>query len=131
MDLPYPMLLAWDLSAQVKKATCHKKVADSLSRILAGVLAHYGDLDAIKQARMHLFGGCYNYRRASGSARLSTHSWGAGIDLDPDRNPMGKAYDESDGMMPSAVVQIFEAEGWKWGGRFQSRLDCMHFQATT
>jgi hypothetical protein len=21
-------------------------------------------------------------------------------------------------MMPNAVVNIFEAEGWKWGGRF-------------
>jgi hypothetical protein len=130
IDLPYPMLLAWDLSKQVRKLTCHKLAADSVERIFAAILAHYGTLDAIKQARMHLFGGCYNYRRVAGSGRLSTHAWGAGIDLDPDRNPMGKEYDESDGMMPLAVVEIFEAEGWAWGGRFKNRIDAMHFQAT-
>ena len=127
---PYPMLLAWDLSQPVRKITCHKKVADSLARVLSGILAHYGDISGVRRARMHLYGGCYNYRRVSGSARLSTHAWGAGIDLDPDRNALGKRYDETDGMMPLAVVDLFEAEGWKWGGRFTSRADCMHFQAT-
>ena len=34
------------------------------------------------------------------------------------------------GMMPQPVVDIFEAESWKWGGRFTQRQDCMHFQAT-
>jgi len=128
--IPYPMLLAWDLSKQVRRITCHKLVADSLLRVLQNILAHYGDVNGVRAARMHLFGGCYNYRRVSGSARLSTHSWGAGIDLDPDRNALGKAYDEADGMMPLAVVDCFEAEGWRWGGRFRSRADCMHFQAT-
>ena len=131
IDLPYPMVLAWDLSQQVRKMTCHKLVAGSMGRIFAAILAHYGDLDGIKQSRMHLYGGCYNYRRISGSGRLSTHAWGAGIDLDPDRNPMGKAYDEADGMMPQAVITIFENEGWSWGGKFKSRIDCMHFQATS
>jgi D-alanyl-D-alanine carboxypeptidase-like protein len=128
---PYPLTLAWDLSAQVKRVTCHKLVAESIARILNGILQHYGDLDGVRKARMHLYGGCYNYRRVSGSGRLSTHAWGAGVDLDPDRNPLGKPYDEHDGMMPQAVVAIFEGEGWKWGGRFQSRPDCMHFQATS
>ena len=105
-------------------------VAESSTRVLRNVLQHYGSLNGIKQARMHLYGGCYNYRRISGSGRLSTHAWGAGIDLDPDRNPLGKAYDEGEGMMPRPVIEIFEAEGWKWGGRFISRPDCMHFQAT-
>ncbi|MFN2446983.1 MAG: M15 family metallopeptidase [Vicinamibacterales bacterium] len=26
---------------------------------------------------------------------------------------------------------MFERAGWRWGGRFVSRPDCMHFQATT
>jgi hypothetical protein len=129
MTLPYPMLLSWDLSKEVRKLTCHKLVAESLEKVLKAILAHYGDLAGVKQSRMHLFGGCYNYRPIGGSTRLSTHAWGAAIDLDPGHNPRDKPYDESLGMMPTAVVALFEAEGWKWGGRFISRPDCMHFQA--
>ncbi|BCS31372.1 hypothetical protein TBR22_A05720 [Luteitalea sp. TBR-22] len=128
---PYPLTLAWDLSAQVTRLTCHRLVAESLQRVFVGILAHYGDVQAVRRARMHLFGGCYNYRRISGSGRLSTHAWGAGIDLDPDRNPLGVPHSDQLGMLPLRVVELFEAEGWKWGGRFASRPDCMHFQATT
>ena len=78
---------------------------------------------------MHLYGGCYNFRLIKNSNRLSCHAWGAAIDLDPEKNPLGVKYDESKGMMPRAVINIFEAEGWKWGGRFTKRPDCMHFQA--
>jgi hypothetical protein len=127
----YPLTLAWDLSITVKRLTCHRLVAPSLSGVLRDILALYGSIDGVKKARMHLFGGCYNYRRISGSSRLSTHAWGAGIDLDPDRNPLGKPFDPNAGMMPAAVVAIFEEAGWKWGGRFVGRPDCMHFQATT
>ena len=127
---PYPMVLAWDTTVKVKKIRCHKLVAPSLQRVLAGVLAHFGNATEVKRARMDLFGGCYNFRRVSGSGRLSTHAWGAGIDLDPDRNQLGKPHSPAEGMMPLAVVKLFEAEGWRWGGRFVGRPDCMHFQAT-
>lgn len=127
---PYPMLLSFDLSRRVTKIRCHKLVAESLERVLVAILAHYGNPTEVHRARMDLFGGCFNFRRISGSGRLSTHAWGAGIDLDPDRNPLGKPHSETDGMMPFAVVKLFESEGWRWGGRFNSRPDCMHFQAT-
>jgi len=127
---PYALTLAWDLGIQVKRITCHRLVAESLMNVFEAILSHYGSVKDVKTARMHLFGGCYNFRRISGSSRLSTHAWGAGIDLDPDRNPLGTPYSEPLGMMPLAVVDLFEQEGWKWGGRFESRPDCMHFQAT-
>lgn len=127
---PYPLTIAWDLSKQVTKVLCHKKVAESIVRIFENILSHYGSVEEVRKARMHLFGGMYNYRPVKGSNNLSTHSWGAGIDLDPEKNALGKKYDPSKGMMPEAVIAIFEAEGWKWGGRFR-RPDCMHFQATS
>jgi hypothetical protein len=127
----YPLTLAFPPGTQVTKVLCHKKVADSLKRIFEEILQHYGSIDDVKRARMHLFAGVYNFRRIGSSNRLSTHAWGVGIDIDSAKNPQGKPHDESKGMMPMAVVRIFEAEGWKWGGRFSgSRVDCMHFQAT-
>ena len=127
----YPLTLSFPPGTQVTKVTCHKKVAESLKRIFEQILEHYGTVAEVKKARMHLFAGTFNFRKIRGANRLSTHSWAISIDLDSANNPQGKAHDESKGMMPKAVVKIFEAEGWKWGGRFGGkRVDCMHFQAT-
>lgn len=129
--VPYPLTLSFDLSKQVTKIRCHKKVAESIIKVFENILKHYGSVEEVRKARMHLFGGMYNFRAIKGSNNLSTHSWGAGIDLDPEKNPLGRKYDASKGMMPEPVIAIFEAEGWKWGGRFKKRPDCMHFQATS
>lgn len=128
---PYPLTLSWDLQTQVTKLYCHKLVGESLVHIFEQILEHYGSIEEVKRARMHLYGGCYNFRLIKNSNQLSTHSWGASIDIDPVKNPLGVPYDETAGMMPRAVIKIFEAEGWKWGGRFRRRPDCMHFQAAT
>jgi hypothetical protein len=128
---PYPLTLSWDLSKVATRVRCHKKVAVSLKKILQAILDHYGSVAAVKAARMHLYGGCYEFRNIGGSHTLSVHSYGAAIDLDPENNPRGKAYQPNAGMMPQAVIDIFEAEGWKWGGDFSTIPDCMHFQATS
>ncbi len=127
---PYPLLASWDPSVAITRVRCHRQIAESLRDVLRGILTHYGSVQAVRAARMHLYGGVYNFRRISGSGKLSLHAYGAAIDLDPDRNPLGKAWQPNSGMMPEAVVALFEAAGWKWGGRFQTRKDCMHFQAT-
>ncbi len=127
----YPLTLAFPPGTTVTKVTCHKKVATSLTRVFEQILEHFGSVENVRKARMHLFAGMYNFRKIRGSNRLSTHSWAISIDIDSAKNPQGKPHNESTGMMPKAVVQIFEAEGWKWGGRFGgNRVDCMHFQAT-
>ena len=128
----YPLTLSFPPKTQVTKVRCHKKVADSLKRIFEQILQHYGSVAEVKKARMHLYAGCYEFRKIAGANRLSTHSWGISVDIDSENNPQGKAHNESQGMMPMAVVKIFEAEGWKWGGRFKGkRVDCMHFEATS
>jgi hypothetical protein len=127
---PYPLALSWDPSKTASRVTCHKLVAPSLKRILGQILTHFGNVAEVQKARMHLYGGCYEYRKISGSHRLSVHAFGVGIDLDPERNPRGVKYDPNRGMMPQAVIDIFAGEGWKWGGTFQTIPDCMHFQAT-
>lgn len=125
---PYRMVLAWDIKKPVKTIRVHKRCAESLSRVLAGILAHYGRQAAIEKARLHLYGGAYNFRLMRGGSSLSIHSWGAAIDLDPETNWFGRKYSERAGMMPMAVVKLFEAEGWTWGGPW-SKGDAMHFQA--
>lgn len=125
---PFPMALAWQPRRAVTAIRCHRRVAESLSRILRAMLELCGDERAVHAARMHLFGGCYCFRRVAGASRLSVHSWGAAVDLDPDRNARGIRHGVRHGMVPLEVVGAFEAEGWVWGGRFRTP-DCMHFQA--
>jgi hypothetical protein len=125
---PYRMVLAWDPKRMVSTILVHRKCSDSLLRILTAIKAHYGTQAAIDAARMHLFGGVYNFRLMRGGSSLSIHSWGAAIDLDPERNGLGVKYNPAKGMMPAPVIAAFEAEGWTWGGRWK-RGDAMHFQA--
>ena len=128
ITLPYPMRLAWETEAVVRRITCHREVAASLSRVFTKILAHYGGSpEAVRAAGMDLYGGCYNYRPVRGSNSLSLHAYGAAIDLDPDHNAMNTKGGK--GVMPQAVIDLFKAEGWAWGGDFKSRQDPMHFEA--
>lgn len=127
---PYPMVLAWDTTAPVRSIRVHTRCAASLNRCLTGIRDHYGSAAAIREARMHLFGGAYNFRLMRGGNRLSMHSWGCAIDLDPERNGLGVKWKPNAGMMPREVIDIFMAEAWVWGGDW-SRPDAMHFQAAT
>jgi len=127
--LPYEMKLAWDLDSKVTKLTCHKKVKDSLERILKNTLDHYG-LEEIKKLKLDVFGGCLNVRKMRGGSSWSIHSWGAAIDLDPDRNQLkwnkDKAYFAKPEYEP--FWKIVESEGWISLGR-EKNYDWMHFQA--
>lgn len=121
---PYRMVLAWATTQPVKAIRIHKKCAPSLTRILNAILAHYGSQSAIEAAGMHLYGGAYNFRLKRGGSTLSNHSWGSAIDLDPSNNAFG----DTTPKMDRAVVALFAAEGWTWGGPW-SKADGMHFQA--
>jgi D-alanyl-D-alanine carboxypeptidase-like protein len=127
---PYPLRAAWDPKVSIIGLRCHRLVAESLKGVLRGILDYYGSLANLRRTGMDRFGGAYSFRRISGSAKLSLHAYGAAIDLDPEHNPLGRIWRRDGGMMPMAVVELFEAAGWKWGGRFAGRKDCMHFQAT-
>ena len=62
---------------------------------------------------MHLLGCLYAYRHHHKQPILSLHAFGVAIDF---------AARE----MPDEVVELFEAEGWTWGGESEP----MHFEAT-
>lgn len=125
---PYTLYLAWDTTKFVQSITCHKKIAESLQKILTEIANKY--YGRYEELGLNKFGGVYEFRRVSGSSKLSLHAYGAAIDLDPERNGRGKPYDGGINMIPQGVVEIFKAEGWKWGGDFKYP-DCMHFEATS
>lgn len=120
----YPMF--YDGKA-IKKITCHKLVADSLRRILVKIGETF-TADQIKQYGLDQFGGVFNLRKKRAGTSLSTHAYACAIDLAAMLNPFRAKYGSRPNMMPMAVVKIFEAEGWVWGGLW-SNGDGMHFQA--
>lgn len=128
IELPYRMQLSWDPTRTIGWLTCHRLVAESLKRIFTSILYAYGSGEAVSEARLDRFGGCYEFRRTTGTNRLSPHAFGAAIDLDPEVNVLGKPWDPEARMMPRQVVRIFMEEGWRWGGDFD-RPNCAHFQA--
>jgi hypothetical protein len=128
IPVPWRMVASWNTTQAISRIQIHYRCAESLSRVLAAVWAHYGSQAAIEAARMHFYGGGYNFRLKRGLEGLSMHAYGAAVDFDPERNPLGKKHGPN--MMPHPVIDAFAAEGWVWGGTFKKRPDCMHFQAT-
>lgn len=86
---------------------------------------------------------CFNYRLVSGSRKLSDHSFGRAIDINPLFNPFvkrkkvspenGKMYIDrnlqEEGMIQKndCVVNAFKIRGWHWGGDWKHSKDYQHF----
>ena len=81
----------------------------------------------------------YNYRFVANTQKLSNHSYGMAIDINPRYNPMrvkdrispsnGSYSIENKGTITadSEVVKILKKRGWKWGGDYKSLKDYQHF----
>ncbi len=124
IPVPWPMHMDADKITQIQ---CNIKVAASLRRIFEAIRKLYhNDQNSIDAAGLDAYDGCYADRSVRGDAgKRSMHAYGAAIDLDAADNPLGAQL----GKMPKAVVDIFKAEGWRWGGDYQGRKDWMHFEA--
>lgn len=80
----------------------------------------------------------FSYRKVAGTDRLSNHSFGRAIDINPEINPYikgeysyGLDYDPAKpGTLTkdSVIVQYFKNRGWIWGGDWTDRKDYMHFE---
>ena len=120
-SLPFPIPFTAPPHVPVTRIFCHKKLADIFVQVfteiqkqgLAGEIVRYG--------------GCFNFRTKRTSSKLSTHSWGIAIDLNPETNQQG-----TNGNMNPNVIKIFQSFGFKWGGEFSGKSkDPMHFQFCT
>lgn len=126
---PYPLYLDWDLNTKINGFTCHAKVAGSVIFCMDAVLAHYG-LEQVHALGIDQFGGCLNVRKMRNGTRWSTHAYGAGIDWDPDRNPLRTPFARSQMGKPeyAPFLDIWQAAGWISLGRARN-FDSMHVQA--
>jgi D-alanyl-D-alanine carboxypeptidase len=119
--LPFPLRLAWDLSRTITRMTCHGR----LTRVYASVFASIQEQGL--QGKVASFGGCFAFRPQRTGSKLSAHSWGIAIDLNPESNSQGSA-----GNMDAGLVEIFRNAGFQWGGDWKGKTcDPMHFQFCT
>ena len=126
IDLPYTMY--YDRQP-VKRMRCHKKVAQAFTNVFNEILASYGERK-INELGINEFGGCFNYRLMRGSkTKLSAHSWGTAIDLDPNRNTLKETSKTARFARPEykAMIDIFEKHGFASLGRLKN-FDWMHFE---
>jgi len=81
------------------------------------------------KVRLYLseLGGGFSWRRIAGTARLSPHSFGIAIDLNPKKSAYWRWTSDWDGSFPRAIVEAFESEGFIWGGVWE-HFDSMHFE---
>lgn len=69
--------------------------------------------------------GAYNCRAIRGTNTASNHSWGLAVDINWNHNPMSSTFHSE---IPPAVVAMWNACGWYWGGFYANRKDTMHFE---
>ena len=113
--------LSWEPSTVVRSLYCHSRLGELFAEVFS-VLGVEGLRGAIRT-----YGGCFNFRSKRSHGKLSTHSWGISIDLNPETNWTG-----GKGDMDQAVVNVFRSFGFKWGGDWSYRSkDPMHFQFCT
>ena len=129
ISAPFDLKIAWDLRTRTQRLTCHRQVAESLTKVLENVRNAYGEND-IKALRLNYFGGAFNNRLMRGGTSWSTHSWGIAVDFDPDRNQLRWGRDKASFAHPvyDEWWRCWEEEGWVSLGK-RKNFDWMHIQA--
>ena len=156
-DLRYVRILYVDFDGaeQEGELMVNRRVADDVIDIfyqlyeakypLASVklVDDYGEVadDNLSMADNNTSAFCY--RQVTGSKKLSWHSFGAAIDVNPVQNPYingrrvsppeGANYLNRKDKRPHMIdrsdycYKVFKAHGWKWGGDFSGDKDYQHF----
>lgn len=68
--------------------------------------------------------GGYSYRNVAGTNKLSRHSFGEAIDINPRENPWSRNFKTD---LPPNINEIARRNGLEWGGNWR-KPDTMHFQ---
>lgn len=103
-----------------KRITVHSGIVAPLKRIEAKWKAKGGH--SAYRIGPNTWG--YNCRKTRSGRRWSDHAKGWALDINSESNPYGKNLVTN---MPKWFVDLFKAEGFGWGGDWQSVKDAMHF----
>jgi peptidoglycan LD-endopeptidase CwlK len=107
-----------------------------IARVIPVVKYKWSDVESMKADNTSAF----NFRLVANTERLSNHSTGRAIDINPLQNPQiidGIASPEGAVYNPKAkgtiskhsiVVKLFKDRGWSWGGDWKTRTDYQHFE---
>lgn len=160
-DLRYLQLLHYTADGKIKlgEMICHKDVASDLIDIFRQLFeARYpiermqliDDYGADDIASMsHNNTTCFNFRVVAGSRKLSNHSLGKAVDLNPLYNPYvrrrangtykispeaGRAYTDRSKTFKYKIdsndiaYRLFTQHGFRWGGNYRTLKDYQHFE---
>lgn len=160
-DLRYLRLLHYDNKGRILigEMVCNKSIANDLISIFRELFkAHYpiermqliDDFDADDERSMRANNTtCFCFRNVSGSSKLSKHSLGLAVDINPLYNPHyrklrnGKVsvspsnamkYVNRNGKFPYKIerndilYRLFIRHGFRWGGAWRHSKDYQHFE---
>lgn len=103
---------------------------EALCRV-AKALAGYLQRDPALRAWVLPLGGTFLWRRVAGEERLSPHSFGVAVDLNPSKGAYwqwsGGTSHPTQATYPAEIVKLFEDNGFVWGGKWRE-YDLMHFE---
>ena len=124
VELPFPMRLSWRPEVSVTRAQLHKLVAPAVVDALIEIQEHRG-YDYLYENGFDYYGGGFNFRLQRGGRKLSIHSWGAAIDVNPHLAPYRQRDDNGRWIndQPAFITGAFLSRGF-----FTYQYDGMHFQ---
>jgi len=128
LRLPYPMRLSWDKRKIARNIIVHKDVGPAMIEALEEVLKAVG-YNYLRENDFDLFGGAYNHRKIRGGEKLSVHSWGVAIDINPHLGPYDYSAYKAGAYIdrqPDVIKQAFIKRGF-----VNLPWDTMHFQAVS
>lgn len=155
-DLRYIGLLYYDFEGKVKtgELIVHKKLADEVMEIFCELYLCKYPFTSVRLVDDYRADdtrsteanntSAFNYRTVAGSKKLSLHSYGMAIDINPQLNPYvkkgvvspknGKEYANRSKDFAGKIdkddpaYKLFTKQGWKWGGDWKTVKDYQHFE---
>ena len=160
-DLRYLRIKHYDLQGKVHEGelVCNKRIAADLIDIFKELYRQkypiermrlIDDYDADDEKSMQANNtSCFCYRRVEGYNKLSNHSMGMAVDINPLYNPLYKRYSNGKELVQPSnakrycdrkasfnykivkgdlLYRLFVNHGFEWGGDWHSKKDYQHFE---